>query len=456
MEAGSSYLTLSKLLQGVGNVIRSNPYLQNVWVIAELSDVRVSGGHCYMELIEKDGSGATVAKTRGAIWANVYYSLRGKFLRATGREISTGMKVLLMGTVNYHSLYGLSFTINDIDPSYTLGDLERLRKEILQRLEREGILNRNRQLEFPLVPQRVAVISASGAAGYGDFMNQLQGNGDGFVFYPHLFGAVMQGDRTSRSVRDALEMVESTIDLWDCVVIIRGGGSTSDLNGFDDYELARGIATFPLPVVVGIGHERDRTVLDEIACVRCKTPTAVAAFLIDRMRNSYGMVVDLVRKISQYSTDALQGERHRLDNAESRIPMVVHNQIIKGERRLSELAHRIERGVLRISNREKERLTMLSHGLERGLSRKGMQEKERLLRLRYRMEVALQGVTRGPSLKIENIENLLRVLSPENTLKRGYSITRVNGKALTSVSEVRAGDEVRTQLLDGEVRSRVE
>ncbi len=426
-------ITLSQFQQLLGNTIRLNRSLQNVWVTAELSDVRIAGGHCYMELVEKDIFGNTCAKTRAMIWANTLRDLRSKFYAATGKDIATGMKVMVKGSANHHNLYGLSFTIVDIDPSYTVGDMERIRREILEKLRKEGIVENNRSLQLPALPQRIAVVSASGAAGYGDFMNQLLHNQDGFIFYPFLFNAVMQGENTSRSVRDALEIIESTIDLWDCVVIIRGGGATTDLNGFDEYELAKAVATFPLPVIVGIGHERDRTVLDEIAAVRCKTPTAVAAFLVDTLRVAYAAVVDRVRRIAKYSSDAMRGEIYRIANLETSLPATVKTRLMKEERKLTETVHRAERALTRKYNSECERIGLL----------------------KYRLERALATVTEKPAMKLKNIEGMLRVLSPQNTINRGYSITRLNGKAVRSVSDLQPGDTLETQLSDGCVKSKM-
>lgn len=427
----NKFISLQQLQQLVGNTIRMNPQLQGVWVTAELSDVRIAGGHCYMELIEKDILGNTCAKMRAMIWNSTFNILRGKFYAATGKDISTGMKVMVRGSANHHNLYGLSFTISDIDPAYTVGDMERLRREILEKLSKEGIIDRNRQLRFPPVPQRIAVISAAGAAGYGDFMNQLDNNADGFKFYTHLFPAAMQGEKTSQSVRDALEMVESTIDLWDCVVIIRGGGATTDLNGFDDYDLAKAVALFPLPVAVGIGHERDRTVLDEIACMRCKTPTAVAAMLIDSLRIAYTAAVERVKKIARYSVEAMRGEKYRLSNIETALPARVQTRIMRSEKHLSELGHAIERA----------------------LSKRYSSESERQKLLRYRFEKACSQITERPMIKLKNLENMIRVLSPQNTINRGYSLTMLNGKAVRSVTALKEGDVLETRLSDGTISS---
>ena len=431
--AENNSLTLQQLQKLIGNTVRMNPQLQGVWVTAELSDVRVAGGHCYMELIEKDVIGNTCAKMRAMIWNNTLNTLRGKFYAATGKDICTGMKVMVRGSANHHNLYGLSFTISDIDPAYTVGDMERIRREILERLHKEGFLDRNRSLRFPPVPQRVAVISAEGAAGYGDFINQLVNNPDGFKFYTHLFPAVMQGEKTSQSVRNALEQIRRNLDLWDCVVIIRGGGATTDLNGFDEYEVAKAVAVFPLPVAVGIGHERDRTVLDEIACRRCKTPTAVAAMLIDSLRLAYTATVERVKKIARYSADAMKGEKYRIANIETALPARVQTRIMRSEKRLGEIGHSIERA----------------------LSRRYSSESERMRMLRYRFEKACMQVTEKPATKLKNLENMVRVLSPQNTINRGYSLTLLNGKAVKSIGELRKGDTVTTCLSDGTVESTI-
>ncbi len=427
-------VTLSQFQAMVGNALRVVPTLQRAWIIAELSDVRVSGGHCYMELIEKDERGMTRAKARAMIWAGQLQALRMKFHAATGRDICSGLKVLVCGSVNHHQIYGLSVTITDIDPSYTLGDMERLRREILDRLKREGLLDCNKQLDLSPIPQRIAVISAEGAAGYGDFMNQLGNNPEGYKLYPFLFRAVMQGDNTVPSVMNALDLVESTIDLWDCVVIIRGGGATTDLNSFDNYDLARRVAEFSLPVIVGIGHERDRTVLDEIANVRCKTPTAVAAFLIDRLRDAWLRVSGLVEKVGRYGADALRGEEHRLANLEASLPALVHHRVMREKMRLSELAARVGKDAGKVVASERSKLDMAVVRLGQGMKNATAREK----------------------MKLQRLDDMLRLLSPDNTLRRGYSITRVNGHAVRDASQLAAGDVVETRVQNGVFRSRVE
>ena len=261
-------ITLSQFNDRISRAINVTPGLQNQWVIAETSDLRVVRGHCYMELVEKDDHGTTVAKLGAVIWASTFVRLNAKFQAAMGTELKTGMKLLVLATANYHSQYGFKAVINDIDPSYTMGDMARQRLEILKRLKADGIIDMNKELPITAVPQRIAVISAAGAAGYGDFMNQLEHNPYRLKFYTCLFGASMQGSQTVPTVLAALDRINEHLDLFDAVVIIRGGGATSELNSFDNYDLAAAVAQFPLPVIVGIGHDRDETVLDYVAAIR--------------------------------------------------------------------------------------------------------------------------------------------------------------------------------------------
>ncbi len=449
-------MSLLQLTTAIGNAVRMTPALQGTWVTAELSDVRVSGGHCYMELIEKNQAGQTVAKLRAAIWASRLTPLRRKFYQATGRDIATGMKVMLFGAATHHPLYGLSFTINDIDPSYTLGDMERLRREILARLHSEGILNRNREVDMPEAPQRIAVISAEGAAGYGDFISQLEGNPYGFVFYPCLFPAVMQGERTSASVREALEFIEQTIDLWDCVAIVRGGGATTDLNGFDDYELAKAVATFPLPIVVGIGHERDRTVLDEIVHTRMKTPTAVAAFFIDTLHSASDHVGNLIDIIVRQAADRLTGEERRLANCQAMIPVLANARLAASQALLDKTIARLPAlAASRIAS-AKGHLDTLSRLAETISANQTKRASLRLDDLTGRLKTAASNMLRREEQRLEALKGMACALSPDNTLRRGYSITRINGKAITDASAVKSGDVVETTLHSGIIRSTVD
>lgn len=446
-------IPLSQYTSLITNTVASARGLAGVWVIAELSDVRIAGGHCYMELIEKNEAGQTVAKLRATIWKSAYYQLRQKFFSATQREISNGIKALVRGSATHHSLYGLSFNIIDIDPNYTVGDMERLRREIIMRLQKEGVVMNNKNLPFPVAPQKIAVISAEGAAGYGDFMNQLLGNQEGFVFYPCLFPCIMQGERVSESIRHALEVIESTADIWDCIAIVRGGGATTDLNGFDDYALARAIATCVLPVVVGIGHERDRNVLDEIAHTSLKTPTAVAGFFIDQARMAYDQILSLVDRIRGYTTDQLRGEERRLSSIQAIIPQLAMRRVEDNRSRLQSYIGRLP--LLTDGRIGKEEVKL--EGMQSVLSNvtAGRFGKE-LIKLDGLMNIIKNLTSNGvlhAEQKISALESLIKVLDPKNTLKRGYSITRINGKAVKTKDSIAEGDILVTTLTDGEIRS---
>ncbi|WP_148372217.1 exodeoxyribonuclease VII large subunit [Bacteroides bouchesdurhonensis] len=384
------------------------------WIQAELSDVRSNTtGHCYLEFVQKDPrSNNLVAKARGMIWNNIYRLLKPYFEEATGQLFVSGIKVLVKVTVQFHELYGYSLTVLDIDPTYTLGDMARRRREILLQLEEEGVLTLNKELEMPLLPQRIAVISSATAAGYGDFCHQLKHNPCGFFFYTELFPALMQGNQVEESVLDALDRINVRIDDFDVVVIIRGGGATSDLSGFDTYLLAAACAQFPLPIITGIGHERDDTVLDSVAHTRVKTPTAAAELLIHQVTEVAEHLEDLSTRIQQGAYALLEQEQRRLVTIQTRIPVLVHRKL--SEARFSLLTARKD-------------LTQMTLAL--------------LSRHRHRLELLQQRIMDA---------------SPDKLLKRGYSITLKDGKAVTDAFSLKTGDELVTRLSKGEVHSVVE
>lgn len=381
------------------------------WVQAELSEVREGyNGHCYIELVQKAERGnALLAKARGTIWANVYKILKPYFEQATGQLFTAGLKVLLQVSVEYHEQYGLSLTVQDIDPTYTLGDMARRRREIILQLEEEGVLTLNKELALPVLPQRIAVISAAGAAGYGDFCDQLLGNPYGFVFYPRLFPAVMQGDRVEETIIATLDRIAAQRERWDVVVIIRGGGATSDLSGFDTYDLAVNCAQFPLPIITGIGHERDDTVLDMVAHTRVKTPTAAAEHLIACMLDVASVLDSLVAALGAGITDRIHREEKRVEQIAQRLPALCSLVCANG-------VHRIEQ-------------------------------------LEARMHTALQRTLVEQKHRLALIEKVIEGASPMLILQRGYSITRCEGRVVRDASALTEGCVLTTTLADGEVTS---
>lgn len=404
------------------------------WVQAELSDVRTNySGHCYLEFVQKDPRGnALVAKARGMIWSNIYSMLKPYFERETGQTFTSGIKVLVKVTVDFHELYGYSLTVVDIDPAYTLGDMARRRKEIIRRLEEEGVLTLNKELEMPLLPQRVAVISSATAAGYGDFCNQLLNNSDGLVFYPHLFAAVMQGDKVEASVIAVLNAIYKEVDRWDVVVIIRGGGATSDLSGFDTYDLAANCAQFPLPIITGIGHERDDTVIDMVSHTRVKTPTAAAEFLINRMRETASDLERYISYFHQTIPERIAHSKERLEQWVARIPSRV-------QMRLQHERFRQERMAVRMNTAWQTRFLC----------------EEYRLRLEQRLATAIEARLQRERHRLQLAQSQVEAASPELLLKRGYSLTLKDGKAVTDASALHPGDVLTTRVAKGEFKSKV-
>lgn len=403
-------LTLYQLNTLVKEVIEER--LPNrYWVQGELSEGRAGyNGHFYGEMIQKDERTASIiAKARVTCWASMYAALSRTFHEATGETLRAGLTVMVEVSVSFHQQYGYSLTITNIDPSYTLGDMARRRQEILRQLEQDGILHDNQQLSLPLLTQRIAVISSATAAGYGDFCNQLLHNEYGFYFHLQLFPAIMQGQHVPETLIAALQQVAAESEQWDAVVIIRGGGSTSDLSDFDSYPLAACIAQMPLPVITGIGHERDETVLDYVAHTHLKTPTAVAAFLIERLAATSAHVDELSQRISRSVIECISREQQRIIKLASVLPLAFQTVRQRQE-------HLLDTILLRISNAHRERHIREQH-------------------------------------RLQLLEQRLRSLDPALMLQRGYSMTIVDGHLLHDASEVLPGQKITTRLAKGTITS---
>ena len=420
-------IKLSEFNARIATVINGNRDLQRQWIVAETSDVRVVRGHCYMELVEKDDRGNMVARVSAVAWASVYAAINDKFVKATGSSLKTGLKVLVMATATFHSQYGFKVVINDIDPNYTVGDMERQRQEIIDRLTREGVIGMNKQLPWPAVPQRIAIVSAAGAAGYGDFLNQLHGNPYGLQFYTCLFQASMQGNQTVPTVLSALDRINAHVEWFDCVVIIRGGGATSELNSFDNYDLAFTVANFPLPVIVGIGHERDVTVLDYVAAMRVKTPTAAAEWLIQRGTSELARLNDVQDAVINNVRDTVARAREQLAYFTSLIPATAHRIIDTHRIRLGNYAHSIPLVAGNLIQGQRMRLERDAERIGEAVDRTMQRERQRL----------------------QALDDKAALLSPLNTLQRGYALVRVGDKCVTAASHLQPGDQVSLQFAQG-------
>lgn len=410
----------------------NNPQVQNVWIKAETSDVRVKN-HCYLELIQKDAAGATVAKMTALIWSNTYATLNEKFRSVTGQDFNTGMNVMLNVSVAYHEQFGMKVVVNDINPEFTLGDMVRQRLEIIKRLTAEGIIDLNKSTAMPSVPQRIAIISSDGAAGYGDFMKQLTANSYGLQFYTCLFKAMMQGSNTAPSIISALNRIESHANMFDCVVIIRGGGSTSDLNSFDNYDAAARIARCTLPVIVGIGHERDVTVLDFVAHTRVKTPTAAAEFLVQCGTNALARLGELTTTIVTTARNAISAANEHLSYISGNIPIVARSIIERNQMRLQQMAQTVP---LCVNSRIAFERNTLQHHTSNIAS-------------------AARTLLQNAFTWHSNTSDKIELLSPRNILNRGFAIVMHNDQLVSSAAKVKVGDSLTVHMRDGKIRTKI-
>ena len=431
----SATLTLYELTGMVRSVLEQTMD-DEYWIETELSEAHVAGnGHFYVEFVQKDSSGRSLlAKARGTMWARTYQMLAPLFERATGERLRAGLQVRVLVTVAFHELYGFSLNIINIDPDYTLGDMARRRREILAQLETDGILNDNKQLPLPISLKRIAVISSPSAAGYGDFCNQLNNNAEGLYFEMRLFPAIMQGNGVEESVMKALMAVCDEEDQWDCVVIIRGGGATSDLSDFDTYTLAAAVAQMPIPVIVGIGHERDETVLDFVAHTRVKTPTAAAVFLIEHQTSLLARLDELSHTLTQQAIVKLQTYDYRLQQITSLLPRAF--SMVRERQH-----HRLEQLAVRLASVPQQRTQTESHRQE--LIRKQLAHV-----CAYRLQATI--------LKLDGMEQRLKALDPTMPLRRGYSLTFTSdGRLVKGIADITANDVLTTQLSDGTIQSKV-
>lgn len=429
---GTSKSPSTITLQEFNNRIKrllADPSVMNCWVVAETTDVRINQ-HCYLQLLEKNPkTGATVAKIKAIIWGSQFRFLNARFKQVTGRDIGNDMKIMVCLSVNYSPQYGLTVVINDINPEFTLGDMERQRQEILNRLTQEGIIGQNKTVPVPPVLQRIAIVSAAGAAGYGDFMKQLTDNKYGVCFYPCLFQATMQGVKTVPTVLAALDKVEQNQHLFDCVVIIRGGGGTEELNSFNNYDLARRVATFPLPVIVGIGHERDITVLDYVAGIRVKTPTAAAEHIILQAANALAHIGDLSNQVVSIARDYIARAKEQLSYYAGNLPIMAQRIIDTNTLRLQNFIQNIPLHVQRRIEGENAQLARQKDAIKNAVAQVKMKE----------------------TMRLEALGDKIELLSPRKVMARGYTLTTCEGKIMTDAGQLEAGKLVTIHFRDGKV-----
>lgn len=404
------------------------------WVEAELLDCHEGNGHCYMELVQKNEySNTPVARARANCWRNTWMRLRPRFENITGQRLHAGMKVLLLVKASFHPAYGFSWNIIDIDPTYTMGDLARRRQEIIAALKEEGVFDLNKSIGIPMFAQRIAVISSETAAGYGDFCGQLADNPYGFQFSTRLFPAVMQGEMVEQSVISALDSINAEIEEFDVVVIIRGGGATSDLSGFDTLALAENVANFPLPVITGIGHDRDESVLDMISCVRVKTPTAAADFLISNLADTLATIEDLGHRLVTHIKERLSEEKVRMSAMQSLLPTLFYRRKSRETDIISSLSARIQTATARRLQAESARIDGISQRLP-------LYATSRLDREKHRLEMISQRAD---------------AVNPIHILRRGYSIALHEGKVVKDSALLSPGDSIDIVMAEGKILAEV-
>ena len=404
------------------------------WVEAELLDCHEGNGHCYMELVQKDEySNTPVARARANCWRSTWMRLRPRFEKVTEQRLHAGMKVLILVKASFHPAYGFSWNIIDIDPTYTMGDLARRRQEIIAALKEEGVFDLNKSIGIPMFAQRIAVISSETAAGYGDFCGQLADNPYGFQFSTRLFPAVMQGEMVEQSVISALDSINAEIEEFDVVVIIRGGGATSDLSGFDTLALAENVANFPLPVITGIGHDRDESVLDMISCVRVKTPTAAADFLISNLADTLATIEDLGHRLVTHIKERLSEEKVRMSAMQSLLPTLFYRRKARETDIISSLSARIQTATARRLQAESARIDGISQRLP-------LYATSRLDREKHRLEMISQRAD---------------AVNPIHILRRGYSIALHEGKAVKDSALLSPGDSIDIVMAEGKILAEV-
>jgi exodeoxyribonuclease VII large subunit len=441
-------------------IIRDSLYLalpDTYWVIAEISEIKENhAGHCYLELIEKNPDEKNVrARVKAIIWSNRFRFLKALFENITGESLREGLNILVKTKVEYHELYGLSLVISDIDPAFTIGEMAMKRQLVIKKLEQEGVFLMNKELYFPIVPQRIAVISSKNAAGYSDFMSHLTGNSFGYVFYTVLIETAMQGTETEQGVISALDKIAINSHLFDLVVIIRGGGSQSDLSWFDSYSIAYHVTQFPLPVITGIGHDKDTSVTDLVAHKSLKTPTAVADFLIDSFVTAENHLIEMSSEIRDISRITIEKNRNRIET--SKIKLSPLSRIL-----ISEIKDRLSGKIIEIINIGKEYTSKAGRIPSNQESRlfsavksfSSGKEKSLVRNNQSLVSFTLNSLNNNYK-RLESLENTLNILKPENVLLRGYTITSLNGRILRNRDQAKTDDLIDTQFSDGVVESRV-
>ncbi len=415
MHQAVSLLALNQLIKSALDENLNPSY----WVIAEIGELKQAAqGHAYLDLVEKSGN-QILAKTKANIWSYSYRTIAGRFQAVTGQPLKAGMKILAQVSVTFHEIYGFSLNVKDIDPNFTLGERARIRQEVIDKLTREGLMGLNKRFELPMVPQKIAVISSATAAGCGDFMDQVQKNRNGYQVHSTFFQATLQGSGASATIVNALNCI---IDLFekenfDAIIIIRGGGAQMDLDCFDDYELALAIAKCPIPVITGIGHERDETIADMVSHTRMKTPTAAAEFILCGFRDFEEQLMTTLKSLERLTSQTLTLEKRRMDDLESTVKNLSNFKIQQGKEKLLFKQNQLQSMASNIFKLEGMKVVNLELGLKR----------------------YWKNHLDSANKNLENLLKDIKTLDPNSFLGKGYTRSEVNGKPIHT-TVIKSGD----------------
>ncbi|MDP4208580.1 MAG: exodeoxyribonuclease VII large subunit [Bacteroidota bacterium] len=425
------------------------------WIVGEISEMNINqSGHCYLELIEKKPeSEQIIARAKGTIWAFTFRMLRPYFESVTGQRFSTGLKVMLQVNIEFHELYGYSLNIKDIEPNYTIGDLSRKRQEIIKQLQDEGVFHLNQELDFPTVPQRIAVISSETAAGYGDFVNQLNNNRYGYAFKIKLFQAYMQGGEAEQSIISALDRIFEGNEIFDVVVIIRGGGAQADLNCFNSYWLCYNITQFPTPIITGIGHERDETIADLVAHTSLKTPTAVAEYIINHTLEFDTYLDELNSRTITVATEQLRTWKDETNRYSRSVTSLVKLRMNTEQQRINSFGTSSRQALRRYLLKNSQRLDAVSNRVKANLSHFFNHGRQNLALTQKNITLLVKSSLKDEHKRLERFETSNHLLDPSHILKRGYSLTFRNGTLIKSAATLTPGDVIETKWNDGSATS---
>lgn len=427
------YYSLLELTKSVESVIKKT-YSKSYWVKAEIAKLNYypKSGHCYPDLVEKE-KGVVLAQMRGTIWSGQFSEINRKFIVVAKEPLSDGMTVLLRANITFHGVYGMSLQILDIEPSFTLGELAKEKQQSIDRLIQEGLFHSNKQLVRPLLIQRLAVISVETSKGYHDFIKVIEGNSWGYKFFHMLFPALLQGAGAISSISEQLKRVKKVLNHFDAVLIIRGGGGDVGLSSFDNYNLAKAVAEFPLPVIAGIGHATNETVVEQVSYVNKITPTEVGYYLIQQFHNYSVRIEEAQNAVLDLSKQIVQVENNRIEKMVSGFKMATDSLLFENREKLGYIYNRLSNTSLGVVLSEHRKVDQSGLDLSRSIA----------------------GVIKDEGNRISSIEDRVRLLDPKEILKRGYSLTLHKGKAILSIQNIEPGDEIETLTHDAVILSEV-